>query len=48
MATEKNPNHVLEFMEKVKTKWRNLKALKLPEWKVHELANSRKGYWRMG
>lgn len=33
--------------KKVKTKYRNLKALKLPEWKVHELANSRKGYWRM-
>ena len=23
-----------------------LKALKLPEWKVHELADSRKDYWR--
>ncbi len=23
-----------------------LKALKLPECKVHELANCRKGYWR--
>lgn len=34
--------------KKVKTRCRNLKALKLPEWKVHELANSRKGYWRMG
>lgn len=33
--------------KKVKTKYRNLKALKLPEWKVHELANSRKGCWRM-
>lgn len=34
--------------KKVKTRYRNLKALKLPDWKVHELANSRKGYWRMG
>lgn len=33
--------------KKVKTRYRNLRALKLPEWKVHELANSRKGYWRM-
>lgn len=31
----------------VKTKYRMLRALKLPEWKVHELANSRRGYWRM-
>ena len=35
-----------EQWKKVKTKYRNLKALKLPEWKVHELVNSRKGYWR--
>jgi len=33
--------------KKVKTKYKMLKALKLPEWRVHELANSRKGYWRM-
>jgi len=33
--------------KKVKTRYRNLKALKLPEWKVHEIANSRKGCWRM-
>jgi group II intron reverse transcriptase/maturase len=32
--------------KKVKTKYRMLKALKLPEWKVHEMANCRKGYWR--
>ncbi|MGB8453057.1 MAG: group II intron maturase-specific domain-containing protein [Anaerocolumna sp.] len=32
--------------KKVKTRYRMLKALKLPEWKVHELANCRKGYWR--
>lgn len=25
-----------------------LRALKQPEWKVHEIANSRKGAWRMG
>ena len=34
--------------KKTKTRYRNLRALNLPEWKVHELANSRKGYWRMG
>ena len=34
--------------KKIKTRHRNLRALKLPEWKVHELACSRKGYWRMG
>lgn len=34
--------------KKVKTRYRNLRALRIPEWKVHELANSRKGYWRMG
>lgn len=32
--------------KKIKTRYRMLKALKLPEWKVHELANCRKGYWR--
>ena len=32
--------------KKVKTRYRNLKALKLEEWQIHELANSRKGYWR--
>ena len=34
--------------KRVKTRYRNLRAIKIPEWKVHELANSRKGYWRMG
>lgn len=32
--------------KRVRTKYRMLRALKLPEWKVHELANCRKGYWR--
>lgn len=32
--------------KKVKTKYRMLKALKLPERKVHEMANCRKSYWR--
>jgi hypothetical protein len=32
--------------KKVKTRYRMLRALKLPEWKVHEMANCRKGYWR--
>jgi group II intron reverse transcriptase/maturase len=33
--------------KKVRTRYKMLQSLKLPEWKVHELANSRKGYWRM-
>ena len=33
--------------KKVKTRYRNLRALKISEELVHELANSRKGYWRM-
>ena len=32
--------------KRVKTRYKMLLSLKLPEWKVHELANSRKGYWR--
>ena len=32
--------------KKVKTRYRNLRALKLEEWQVNQLANSRKGYWR--
>ena len=34
--------------KKTRTRYRNLRALKIPEGLVHELANSRKGYWRMG
>ena len=33
--------------KKIKTKYRMLRALKLEHWKAKELANSRKGYWRM-
>lgn len=33
--------------KKVKTKYRMLKALGLEHWRAMELANSRKGYWRM-
>ena len=33
--------------KKIKTKYRMLKALGLEDWKAKELANSRKGYWRM-
>ncbi|OPZ92157.1 MAG: Reverse transcriptase (RNA-dependent DNA polymerase) [Firmicutes bacterium ADurb.Bin419] len=32
--------------KKVKTRYRMLRALKLPERKVHEMASCRKGYWR--
>lgn len=31
---------------KIKTKYRMLQKLDIPEWKVHELANCRKGIWR--
>ena len=33
--------------KKIKTKYRMLKALGMEHWKAMELANSRKGYWRM-
>jgi hypothetical protein len=33
--------------KKIRTKYRMLRALKLEHWKAMELANSRKGYWRM-
>ena len=33
--------------KKIKTKYRMLKALGMEHWKAKELANSRKGYWRM-
>jgi len=32
--------------KKVKTRYRRLKVLKLTKWKVHEMANCRKGCWR--
>ena len=32
--------------KRVRTRYRMLKALHLPEWKVHEMANCRKGTWR--
>lgn len=33
--------------KKIKTRYRMLRSLKLEHWKAKELANSRKGYWRM-
>ena len=33
--------------KKIKTRYRMLKALGQENWKARELANSRKGYWRM-
>lgn len=33
--------------KKIKTKYKMLKAMGLGHWKAKELANSRKGYWRM-
>ena len=35
-----------KLWKKVRTRYRNLRALKLEEWQVHQIANSRKGYWR--
>jgi group II intron reverse transcriptase/maturase len=32
--------------KKVKTRYKMIRRYKLPEWKVHELANCRKGVWR--
>ncbi len=32
--------------KKVRTRYRNLRALKLEEWQVHQITNSRKGCWR--
>ena len=32
--------------KKVKTRYRMIKKYGMPEWKVHEMANSRKGIWR--
>ena len=32
--------------KKVRTRYKMLRALHLPEWKVHEMANCRKGTWR--
>ena len=32
--------------KKIKTRYRMIKKFGLPEWKVHELANCRKGIWR--
>jgi group II intron reverse transcriptase/maturase len=33
--------------KRVRTRYRELRALGLPEWVVHEIANARKGPWRM-
>ena len=33
--------------KRVRTRYRELRALDLPEWVVHEFANTRKGPWRM-
>lgn len=32
--------------KRVRTRYKILRALHLPEWKLHELANCRKGTWR--
>ena len=37
-----------EWLQRKIRRYRNLRALKPPEFQVHKLANSRVGYWRMG
>ena len=32
--------------KRVRTRYKMLRALHLPEWKVHEMANCRNGTWR--
>ena len=32
--------------KKIKTRYRMIRRYNIPEWKVHELANCRKGPWR--
>ena len=32
--------------KKIKTRYRMIKKFGMPEWKVHEMANCRKGIWR--
>jgi len=38
---------VWKTWKRVRTRYRELRALGLPEWVVHEMANARKGPWRM-
>lgn len=38
---------VWKLWKRVRTRYRELRALGLPEWVVHEMANARKGPWRM-
>ncbi|WP_242946615.1 group II intron maturase-specific domain-containing protein [Carboxydocella sp. JDF658] len=33
--------------KRVRTRYRELRALGLPEWVVHRMASARKGHWRM-
>ena len=32
--------------KKIKTRYRMIRRYSIPEWKVHEIANCRKGAWR--
>lgn len=32
--------------KKIRTRYRMIRQYNIPEWKVHELANCRKGVWR--
>ncbi len=51
MATDSWARHRIRAVywkqwKKVRTRYKMLRALKLEEWQVHKLANTRKGTWR--
>ena len=46
MASKENPGSLLETVEEGKDKYKMIRWYNLPDWKVHELANCRKGTWR--
>jgi len=45
MASAENQGNLLEW-KRVRTRYRVLAKFGLPEWKVNEMANCRKGIWR--
>ena len=46
MAPAENTGNLRETMEEGQDEISDDKAYNLPDWKVHELANCRKGIWR--
>lgn len=47
MGKTQNQSGLLETVEENQNEIANAEALGLEDWKAKELANSRKGYWRM-